>query len=87
MIYATRIREFILSELLFEDKDAVLSDDTSLLDGIIDSLSLMQLVAFLEEEFGVDVDDAEITADHFKTVADIVRLVEAKLVKPAVEAV
>jgi len=87
LIYATRIREFILSELLFEDKDAVLSDDTSLLDGIIDSLSLMQLVAFLEEEFGVDVDDAEITADHFKTVADIVRLVEAKLVKPAVEAV
>lgn len=78
MEYESRITDFISKELLFDDPNAAVTIDTSLLDGVIDSLALMQLVAFLEEEFGVDIEDAEITADHFRTVFDIGRLVAAK---------
>ena len=73
-----RIREFIKEEVLFEDRDAKLTDDTPLLEGVMDSLALMQLVAFLEEEFEVEIDDAEMTADNFRTVADIEGLVQQK---------
>ena len=51
------------------------TDDTPLLDGIMDSLALMQLVAFLEEEFATEIDDTEVTAENFRTLADIERLV------------
>lgn len=74
-----RIREFIKEEVLFEDRDAKLTDDTPLLEGIMDSLALMQLVAFLEEEFDVEIDDAEMTADNFRTVGDIDDLVQQKV--------
>jgi acyl carrier protein len=77
--YTSRITDFISKELLFDDPEAAVTDETSLLDGVIDSLALMQLVAFLEEEFGVDIDDAEITADHFRTVSEIGRLVAGKV--------
>ena len=40
---------------------------------------LMQLVAFLEEEFDIEIDDTEVTAENFKTIADIERLVGARL--------
>jgi len=74
-----RIIRFIREEILFEDTTAQLTAETPLLDGVIDSLALMQLVAFLEEEFEVDVDDAEIVADNFRTVTTIGLLVDQKL--------
>lgn len=75
----SRIRQFIRAEILFDEDPSALADDTVLLEGAMDSLGLMQLVAFLEEEFGIEIDEADVTAHHFRTVADIERLVAAKL--------
>lgn len=69
-----RIRSFIAAEVLF-DGSGELSDQTFLLNGAMDSLGLMQLVAFIEEEFGVEIDDAEVTVENFRTVQDIASLV------------
>jgi len=75
MEVAERIQRFITEDVLFGDAPASLTPQTPLLDGLIDSLGLMELVAFLEDEFGVEVNDEDITADRFRTVADIERLV------------
>jgi acyl carrier protein len=73
---AERIRSFIQEELLFEDPNRVLTLDTPLLEQqIIDSLGLMELVAFLEREFEIEVDDADITTEHFQSVKEIAELV------------
>jgi len=74
-----RIKGFIAEEIMFEDNAAELKDDTQLLGGIMDSLGLMQLVSFIEEENDVTVDDSEVTVDNFRTVADIERLVSQKV--------
>jgi acyl carrier protein len=74
-----RIREFIKQEILFEDQDATLTDDTPLLSGIIDSLGLTQMVAFIEDEFDVEIDDGDISAPNFRTIEDINRLIQQKL--------
>src|ERR671918_684331 len=75
----TRILEFIRSELLLDDGVVNLSVDSQLLNGIVDSLGLMQLVAFLEEEFQIEVDDSDINKEYFSTVGDISRLVGTKI--------
>lgn len=69
-----RIRGFILEEVMLGDTTRELKNDTPLLDGILDSLALSQLVGFIEEEFDTVVDDADITSDNFRTIADIERL-------------
>ena len=76
---AERIRGFIGTELLFEDPSAVetLADDSPLLT-VLDSLGLTQLIAFVEEEFQVEIDDVEVTADNFRTIGNLVRLVGSK---------
>jgi acyl carrier protein len=72
-----RIRHFIEEEL---DLQGVgLRDDTPLLNGILDSLGLMQLVAFIEEEFDLTLDFADVTIDHFRTLGDLEHLVDKKL--------
>lgn len=75
---SNRIRDFIREELLYGDASAKLDNDTALLGHVIDSLGLMQLVAFLEQEFQIEVDDSDITTDHFRTIADIERLVTGR---------
>jgi acyl carrier protein len=75
---SNKVREFIASEIMFEDASSTLTDDTPLLGGVIDSLGLMQLISFIEEEFDVTIDDAEVTADNFRTVGDIDHLVSEK---------
>jgi len=74
-----RIRAFVATELLFEDPRAAesLADDSPLLT-MIDSLGLTQLVAFVEEEFQVEIDDVEVTADNFRTIGDLAHLVGSK---------
>lgn len=73
------IQQFIKSEVLFDDPSVMLTDETSLLDGIMDSMALMQLVSFLEEEFGVEIDDIDITKSHFASVATMAVLIRDKL--------
>jgi acyl carrier protein len=53
---------------------------TSLLDtGVLDSVFLVQLVAFLEERFGVRIDQSDVTPGNFESVETIDRLVRGKL--------
>jgi acyl carrier protein len=78
MDVADKITGFIKEEVVL-DTDASLNNDAPLLEGILDSMALMQLVAFLEEEFDIEIDDTEVTAENFRTVADIERLVGGRL--------
>jgi acyl carrier protein len=70
------IREFIRRDILFGEEDISLDDDSPLLEGVLDSMALMRLVAFIEEEFDIEVDDQEISTQNFRTIEDVARLVK-----------
>jgi acyl carrier protein len=73
-------RAYVVENFLYMRPDFIPADDDSLLaQGIIDSLGVMELVQFLEQEFGVKVDEDEITEDHIGTLAAISRYVSSKL--------
>lgn len=64
-----RIRDFILETFLFTNDEAALADDESLLEkGIIDSTGVLELVTFLESEFGITVEDEELLPDNLDSV-------------------
>lgn len=75
----TELERFISTELVGDGETKPLSPDDDLLDGgIIDSAGILQLVGYLEERFGFQVADDELTAENFRTVDDLARFVEAK---------
>ena len=85
----TSVRRFLAEEILFEEAQATVDDDRPLLNGVLDSLGLMQLVAYLEDTFDVTIDDQEMVADNFRTVSSIAALIRSKMAgrAPAVEEV
>lgn len=64
------LRAFIAAELLFSGRDYPYPDQASFLEhGIVDSLGIMSLVAFVEERFGLTVADADIVPANFDSVS------------------
>lgn len=52
--------------------------DTPLLEqGLLDSLGLMKLIAFLERRYRLVVPEKEITPDNFRTLASIQKLIDS----------
>ena len=73
------VRHFILTEVLEGASADDLDDDTELVtSGVLDSLSSLKLVTFLEERFGVRVESHEIDAEYLNTLPDIEKLVMSK---------
>ena len=73
-----QVRQFITSNFYVPDPQA-LGDETSFLDtGIIDSTGVLELVSFLQEQFGIVLEDGEIVPENLDTVANIVGLIQRK---------
>ena len=72
------IQRFILENFLFSDDGDLVQDDVSFLEeGIVDSTGVLELVMFVEETFGFEVDDEDILPENFDSVrglADYVQL-------------
>lgn len=58
----------------------VAAGDSLLDSGLVDSTGIFELVTFLEETFGVKVEDEEIVPEHFETPAQIAAFVDGKRV-------
>ena len=74
-----KIRKFISENFLFGKEPEGLTDDDSFLEkGIIDSTGVLELVAFIEETFGVKVADDELIPENLDSVNNLVNFVEKK---------
>ena len=74
-----KVRKFIQDNFLFREDRADIDEGDSLIDaGLIDSTGVLELVAFLEGEFGLRMADAEIVPENLDSIRAIVRSVESK---------
>ena len=77
-IESADIREFVVENFLFGD-DTGLTDSTSFRDeGIVDSTGVLELVAFLETKFGVQVEGNEFIPDNLDSIEKITAFVAKK---------
>jgi len=75
---AQEIRTYLTEGFLFGSSEA-LNENTPLLGNVIDSQGMIELVAFLQQRFNIEVGDEEVTTDNLATLKTVVALVERKL--------
>lgn len=79
MNHEETIRTYIAEEILYSKNGYGYPDKASFLEeGIIDSTSVLDLVLFVEEKFGITVDDEEITPENFDSVSQLAAFVRQK---------
>ena len=65
------IRSFIVENFLYGQDDGF-GDDVSFLEkGIIDSTGVLELVSFVEDKYGISVDDEELVPDNFDSLNNL----------------
>lgn len=73
------VRRYILDNFLPGEDPANLTDQTELKEsGILDSLSTLKLVTFLEEQYKVEFEADDLDAGNLSTIESIERLLESK---------
>lgn len=74
-----KVLAYIADNFLMGLRTDEIREDSSLLElGVIDSTGVIELIAFLEEAFGIRVDDEEITPDNLDSLMRIERYVASK---------
>jgi acyl carrier protein len=75
----TRVRGFIQENFLYMHSDFQLADDDRLLDkGVMDSMSIVEMITFIETEFGVQAMEDEISEANFGSLTGIARFIGDK---------
>ncbi len=73
------MKAFVIENFLFGDTSYQLADDASLIENdIIDSTAVLELVAFIEDNFGITMSDADIVPANLDSLARISSFIEAR---------
>ena len=77
------VRAFVVENFLFGDATQAPADDASLIENdVIDSTGVLELVAFIEERFGLTMDDADIVPANLDSLDRIAAFVNSKQASP-----
>ena len=79
MTIRDQVRNFILTNFLFTDDQSKLEDGQSLMQsGAVDSTGIMELILFVDQTFGVTVEDDEMVPENLDSVDNVVAFLERK---------
>jgi acyl carrier protein len=70
--------DFIAREIRYDQETPEVAPDEPLLEGALDSTDVLRLVLFVEERFGVRIEDDELVPENFDSVSKLAALVEGK---------
>ena len=70
--------KFIAEKILKQPNKAIGNDEALISSGLIDSFSLMDLALFIEDTFGVRIEDTELNAQTFDTLTQLAALVASR---------
>ena len=76
----SEIRDFIVDNFLYGQDDNKLGNDVSFLSsGIIDSAGVLELVSFIEDEYGISVEDEELIPENLDSIQKLSDFVNRKM--------
>jgi acyl carrier protein len=78
MEHKQAIREFIVENFLFGEANGLEEETSFLENGIIDSTGILELVTYLEETFGIEVEDEELVPENLDSIANVVKYLTTK---------
>ena len=74
----TKIKNYII-ESTFDDVEKIKDDTLIFEEGILDSMGLLFLIEFLQEEFNLTTTDEELVVENFQSINSMITFVESKM--------
>ncbi len=77
--YLPEIKQFVIDNFLFGDGDSLQNDTSFMEQSIIDSTGVLELITYLEEQYGIAIDDEELVPENLDSLNNVSRFVSEKL--------
>ena len=74
----SEIENYIATQVLKQPARKIAADESLISSGLIDSFSLMDLALFVEDTFGVRIEDTELNANTFDNLTQLASLIESR---------
>jgi acyl carrier protein len=74
----SEIEKYIVTQILKQPNRKIAADESLISSGLIDSFSLMDLALFVEDTFGVRIEDTELNANTFDNLTQLISLIESR---------
>ena len=74
-----QLATFLAEKILKQPNRPITADEPLLSSGLIDSFSLMDVALFVEDTFGVRIEDTELNADTFDTLTQLATLIDSRI--------
>ena len=75
------LEQYITSKILKQPNRKIKPDESLISGGLIDSFSLVDLALFVEDTFGVHIDDSELNAQTFDSLNQLAALIQSRQTK------
>lgn len=76
--FREEVRSFVIDNFLFGEAERLDDDASFLSTGVVDSTGILELVKFLEDTYGISVEDDELVPDNLDSVERIGRFLDRK---------
>ena len=73
-----KLSKFLATDILKQPNRVISSDEPLISSGLIDSFSLVDLSLFIEDTYGVHIDDTELNKETFDTLEQLAALITAR---------
>ena len=74
-----QVREFLTNNFIFDPSVKLDLEDSFMENGIIDSTGILEVIMWVESNFGVHVEDDEVLPENFDSIGSLVRYTERKI--------
>jgi acyl carrier protein len=74
----SQLSNYISTQILKQPDRSIGADEALISGGLIDSFSLVDLSLYIEDTYGVHIDDTELNADTFDTLKQLVTIIESR---------
>ena len=73
-----RMKQFVVENFYVSDPSDIREDTSLISTGLVDSTGMLEVIAFLESEFGISVRDQEMSPENLETIGRIAAYVQRK---------
>lgn len=73
-----KLSQYIAASILKQPNRVIVIDEPLISSGLIDSFSRVDISLFIEDNYGVIIDDKELSAEHLDTLDKFINLIEAR---------
>jgi len=73
------VREFLINNFIFDSSVQLGTEDSLMENGVVDSTGILEVIMWVEQNFGVHVEDSEVLPENFDSIGNISRYAERKI--------